>query len=135
MGIPRSQRLRASREYEAVRETGFRVDCGAFIFQARWEQAAQGGAPVQPLRRLGLAASRRVGNAVTRNRAKRVFREIFRHNQGRLPARCEVVIVVRAAFVRFGHAELEARFRRACAKLERYRGRRRTGPGPDGGSG
>ena len=38
-----------------------------------------------PYSRLGLAVSRRVGNAVRRNRIKRIVRERFRLNQGQLP--------------------------------------------------
>lgn len=42
--------------------------------------------------RLGLAVSRRVGNAVVRNRWKRVIREAFRKQQHELPAGLDLVV-------------------------------------------
>lgn len=47
--------------------------------------------------RLGLAISRRVArSAVARNRIKRVVRESFRRNRGRLPA-LDIVVLARQA--------------------------------------
>lgn len=46
--------------------------------------------------RLGLTVSRRVGNAVARNRWKRLLRESFRLTQHRLPA-LDLVCTARAA--------------------------------------
>ncbi|MCC6660234.1 MAG: ribonuclease P protein component [Phycisphaerales bacterium] len=44
--------------------------------------------------RLGLSVGRRVGNAITRNRVKRLLREAFRHLQHELPP-LDLVINVR----------------------------------------
>ncbi|MBX3415016.1 MAG: ribonuclease P protein component [Pirellulales bacterium] len=43
--------------------------------------------------RLGLSVSRRVGNAVVRNRWKRLVREIFRRHRPRLPVGIDLVVV------------------------------------------
>lgn len=109
MGIPASIRLRKPREFQNVRSSGHRIHCGPFIFQCR--VAPEASAP-----RLGVIASRRVGNAVRRNYGKRVFREIFRQHAAELPAGSELVIVLRKGFETYRYEALEERFLRACRK-------------------
>jgi ribonuclease P protein component len=45
--------------------------------------------------RLGITASRRVGNAVVRNRAKRVVRDAFRATRSLWPTPFDLVVIVR----------------------------------------
>ena len=45
-----------------------------------------------PYSRLGLSVSSKVGNAVVRNRWKRLLREAFRLNRARLPAGIDLVL-------------------------------------------
>jgi ribonuclease P protein component len=49
----------------------------------------------QGARRLGLTVTKKVGNAVKRNRIKRLIREFFRLNKSLFPAGYDVVIMVR----------------------------------------
>lgn len=110
MGIPTSKRLRKPREFQEVRNQGKRILCGPFIFQCRRLSI---GAGTQ--RRLGVIASRRVGNAVKRNLGKRTFRELFRLNESALPLGCDIVIVLRSSFDRHSFSDLKSRYLRACA--------------------
>jgi ribonuclease P protein component len=112
MGISRSMRLRKPREFQGVRNMGHRIQCGPFIFQCRVVDAAT--AP-----RLGVIASRRVGNAVKRNYGKRVFRELFRKHVKELPPGSELVVVLRNHFDRYAFADLEARLLRACRTIQK----------------
>lgn len=112
MGIPVANRLRRQREFDKVCSVGKRSLCGPFIFQ--WSS----GAPeLECGRRLGVIASRRVGNAVVRNRGKRLIRELFRRHQASLPASVDLVVVLRSSYRRFNYAELESRFLKACAAI------------------
>lgn len=45
--------------------------------------------------RLGLTVSRKVGNAVVRNRVKRRVREWFRHEADMLPSGLDIVVIAR----------------------------------------
>ncbi|WOO41997.1 ribonuclease P protein component [Rubellicoccus peritrichatus] len=107
------QRLRKSAEFNRPRNLGFTADCAGFV--CRILPPMDPEAP--PVKRLGLIASRRVGNAVIRNRAKRLLREIFRKNQAALPEACDVIIVVRSSYARYDYHNLEARFLKACKRF------------------
>jgi ribonuclease P protein component len=47
--------------------------------------------------RLGISASRRIGNAVVRNRWKRLLREAFRLSREKLPSGIDLIVVPRPA--------------------------------------
>ena len=64
--------LKASSDFQRISRSGKRWTFPSFIMQALKQEGAE--APF----RLGLTVSRKVGNAVTRNRAKRRLREIVR---------------------------------------------------------
>jgi ribonuclease P protein component len=103
-------RLRKPREFLGVRSLGHRIHCGPFIFQCHVGESS--AAP-----RLGIIASRRVGNAVKRNYGKRIFRELFRKHAGELPPGSELVVVLRNHFDRHTFDDLEARMLRACRTI------------------
>lgn len=73
-----------------------------------------------PAMRLGLTVSKKVGNAVTRNRMKRRFRELAR---AILPeaghAGADHVLIGRQAGIERDYARLGEELRRALAKLRR----------------
>ncbi len=51
----------------------------------------------RPYNRLGITAGKKVGNAVCRNRAKRIIRQAYRENEAELPLGIDMIIVARAA--------------------------------------
>lgn len=59
----------------------------------------------RPYNRLGITAGKKVGNAVKRNRAKRLIRLAYRLNEDRLPVGIDIVIVARALLCSVGSKE------------------------------
>ena len=67
--------------------------------------------------RLGVVASRKVGGAVSRNRAKRLLRETFRRNRPTRQVSADLVLVARRAILGVGLAQVEASFSRAIGRV------------------
>jgi ribonuclease P protein component len=64
--------------------------------------------------RLGIAATRKMGAAVERNRAKRLVRELFRHHKP--AAAVDVVVVPRREMLDASYDRIEAEFCALMAK-------------------
>lgn len=61
--------------------------------------------------RVGIAASRRVGNAVGRNRARRLLREAVRQLYTRISAGWDIVLVARSGLLDAGEVQVSAALR------------------------
>ena len=116
--FPRTHRLRTQREFGRV--------YGARVAKKAWPLRVHGVPNDVGHCRLGLSVSRRVGNAVRRNRIKRRLREAFRLLQHDLPAGYDLVVVV----MRHEPLELteyQSRLMNAAERLERYWRKRAEG--------
>jgi len=94
-GYPSSARLRRRREFLAVQQDGRRRHTAHFVVIAR---------PSSDGARLGITASSRIGNAVVRNRVKRVVREVFRRRRRRLPSD-EIVVIAKPGAEHLSYAQ------------------------------
>jgi ribonuclease P protein component len=86
--FPPSQRLKKRLEFQTAQGTGKKAVLPHFVLLL-YARATEGEA------RLGVVASRRVGNAVVRNRAKRLVREAFRATRNLFTPGMDVVVIVR----------------------------------------
>ena len=66
--------------------------------------------------RLGVVASRRVGGAIRRNRAKRRLREVFRRNEPREAVAADVVLIARNAIIETSFKEIDRAYVRGVGK-------------------
>ena len=115
-GAPASPDVGLSRRQRLVLERWFREAYDQnrkFVgrFMVVWLRGGDGAAL-----RLGVVSSRKVGNAVIRNRARRRLREMFRRERPSLKGAADVVIVARASIASASWPELVADFRRIAAR-------------------
>jgi ribonuclease P protein component len=82
----RREALRRS-DFERAKQSGFRVSSALFIAVVMRRQGGERA-------RLGITVTRKVGNAVRRNRIKRLVREWFRLRSGGLGP-CDVVVIAK----------------------------------------
>jgi ribonuclease P protein component len=110
----KANRVRRPKEFQRVFDLALRTRGRYFTLLV--------GPNTEGTLRLGIVASRKLGDAVRRNRAKRLIREIFRHIQP-LPNRraVDVVVIPRRELFDAAYSSLESDLRatltRCAARL------------------
>lgn len=82
------RRVRKSEEFQVIQRKGRRISTAHFVLIL---SRSEPGLPS----RLGITASRRVGNSVRRSRLKRIVREAFRSLDGWVPTGFDLVVICR----------------------------------------
>jgi ribonuclease P protein component len=118
----RKTRLRRRADYLVVQERGRRFSGQHYLVLAR-RRGANDGAEVPPGARLGITVSRKVGNAVQRNRVKRWVRESYRRLQTILqtgaPVSLDLVVIARPSAAGSGYAATFGELDSLLRKLSR----------------
>lgn len=95
-------RIRRAPDYDRILDKGKQCRCKYFGLYVLYGTGTQV--------RIGVIASRKLGNAIKRNRAKRLIRETFRRNRLKIPAGVEMVVVVHRPMVGSEQKEIEKAF-------------------------
>jgi ribonuclease P protein component len=112
-GFGPHERIRRRAEFQQVYQQGARIHGRYATLFVRPNTLAVG--------RLGIAATKKLGGAVERNRAKRLIREVFRRNK--IAQGFDVVVIPRRELLDASLTVLEADYRNL---LERRPGQRRV---------
>lgn len=98
--FPAACRIRKSYEYQRLYKTGRRIALPHFVIYS--------ATPAQGPSRLGITVSRKVGNAVMRNRCKRVTRDFFRLIRNELVQPVDLSVQFRPAAAQLSNEEIRA---------------------------
>ena len=101
VGFSRNERVRRRVEYQRIYDRGSRVHSRLLTLFTLPNDLAVG--------RLGIAATKKIGGAVVRNRAKRLIREVFRRNK--LAPGVDIVVVPKRELLDASLASIEIDFR------------------------
>lgn len=124
MALPRrlrfgkTLRLRKRWEFLAVQRHGKRLHGRYLVVIASLRDSEEST-------RLGVTVSRKVGNAVVRNRLKRLIREAFRVQQWVLPKSLDLVVVAKRSAVDATLTEIKRELKGTTRSLARKLGGRR----------
>lgn len=105
-GFRPAEHVRKRADFELIYKTGFKRSGRLMTMFTREREAGPA--------RLGIAATRKMGAAVERNRAKRLVRELFRHNKPAVAV--DVVVVPRREILAAPYDRIEAEFQSLLSK-------------------
>ena len=100
--FPKSNRILHRAEFREVYAKGRKFQTKfftAFVLQNSLETV-----------RLGITTTRKTGNAIKRNRARRLVREVFRKNKCRISSSLDIVVNVKSLLTDADYLEFEADF-------------------------
>jgi ribonuclease P protein component len=111
------EHIRRRADFERAYESGSRLTGRLMTVFVKANEGAHA--------RLGIAATRKIGGAVVRNRAKRLARELFRHLK---PAsNLDIIVVPRREFANARYRDLECELSELLDRALRAPAGRRTG--------
>lgn len=110
--FPKAQRIAKRHEFRTVMKQGKKVVSRHWVLIAK-ENGTEGS-------RLGITITKRVGNAVVRNRLKRRLREYFRTGNHGIPG-LDIVVIGRHSAACAEFEESRRSFELALSKLERWK--------------
>ena len=99
-----AEHVRKRADFELIYKTGFKRSGRLMTLFTRERESGAA--------RLGIAATRKMGAAVERNRAKRLVRELFRHHKPAAPL--STVVMTRTAMVAASTRSEERRVGKEC---------------------
>ncbi len=101
-----------------MQKTGRAVRTRNFVLLVARRVEAVSAPQAGPLpSRLGIVAARTTGNAVVRNRIKRLCRESFRLSPELLPAEIDLVVIAKPGAAKLGLREVQAEWAGAASRL------------------
>lgn len=103
-GFQKADRLLKRRDFKRLYRSSRSVASG--VFAIRYQIRPQNEPLTAP--KLGVTVSRRVGNAVVRNRVKRLVREFFRCHRDQLPMSIDLNVIARTGAAKQSHHRLRA---------------------------
>ncbi len=114
--MKRACTLKENYEFRRVYQRGASAVSGAMVVYCRKNKLGRN--------RLGITASTKIGGAVTRNRARRRLREVYRLNRDKLKTGWDVILVARGRTASCSWRELNDALVRLCRKLDLLEGER-----------
>lgn len=120
----RSDRLRRRPEFLRVQRDGTRVRTEHFTIMVLTPAAGPDPSPDRLFpspempARLGVTVTKRVANAVGRNRVRRIVREVFRRNREFFPTDCVLVWVARTGAEKLDYAAVRSELLASRAALQ-----------------
>ena len=127
-GLRPADRVKKRGEFRQIQSHGAKVHTRHFILMVH-PSLVEADHP-----RLGVTITKKVGNAVERNRVRRILREVFRRHREVFPAGSDVVIIAKRGAPELGFTEMLDELRRVKKALGRAaekgpRGKSETGAG------
>jgi ribonuclease P protein component len=110
--LPKNERLKRGSQFRHAYEHGRKFIGRLFVLYVVDNPPAERMMAGTAARAVGVVTSRKVGNAVIRNRARRLLREAYRLNKQKLKNNLQMVMVARSAINGRRLQEVEAELQR-----------------------